>query len=240
MKKNRLTLLLIFFIIQGLSPQIAQAQNEKDYSINGLPAIYIDLQQPGDVVTKEEKLTATMRIENAYGSDYNEQQLYNGLVKISGRGNSTWGMPKKPYNIDLIDEEGEDNPATLLGMPADEEWALIANYSDKSLQRIPLAYYMGNAFGMEYSPRTRYVEVYLNNQYLGLYCLSEKIKKGDGRVDIKKLSDKASDQTEPNITGGYIVEVTPFGRIEPDEKYVTSKLNISYVFKYPQEKECNQ
>jgi hypothetical protein len=235
MIKNYLFTIFLFLII-SFAPLLAQAQNEKDFSINGLPTIYIDLKDPAGIITKEDKLLATMRIENAYGSNYDEKELYNGLIEISGRGNSTWTMPKKPYNLDLVDDEGEDNPAPLLGMPADEEWAIIANYSDKSLLRIPFAYYMGNAIGMEYSPRTRFAEVYLNNEYLGLYCLCEKIKKADDRVDVKKLTDKAEDQVEPNITGGYIVEVTPPGRIEPDEKYVTSDRGISYVFKYPKKK----
>lgn len=73
-----------------------------------------------------EKLEATMQIVKSDRSTYDESELYNGKIEIKGRGNTTWGRPKKPYSIDLIDDKGEDNPSALLGMPADEEWALIA------------------------------------------------------------------------------------------------------------------
>lgn len=226
----------IFCIAEICTPFSLRAQNKETLSLNGLPAIYITLQDPDVVVTKEDKLVADMRIENAYGSDYGDDQLYNGLIEISGRGNSTWGLPKRPYNIDLIDKEGEDNPSALLGMPADEEWALIANYSDKSLMRIPIAYYLGNAIGMDYSPRLRFVEVYLNGDYKGLYCLCEKIKKSDDREDVKKLTDDEEDQVEPRVTGGYIVEVDQPSRLDTDDKYIVSGRNNLFAFKYPKKK----
>ncbi len=235
MKKKNFLLLVIICFIQVFGNSAVQAQNEKDFSINGIPVIHIDLLEPG-TITKEDKLKARMRIENANGSNYSEEYLYNGMVLISGRGNSTWAMPKKPYNLDLITDNGDDNPASLLGMPADEEWAIIASYSDKSFLRIPVAYYLGNVLGMQYSPKTRFVEIYLNGTYAGFYILCEKIKKAEHRVNIEKLSDKAADQKEPNITGGYIVEVTPKDRITADEKYVTSNMGINFVFKYPKKK----
>ncbi|MEO6820427.1 MAG: CotH kinase family protein [Ginsengibacter sp.] len=233
-KKYLLSLIIIILI--GIAPQFVQGQNEIDFSINGLPVVHIDLLDSGAVITKEEILIATMRIENANGSNFSEKDLYNGRIEISGRGTSTWNMPKKPYKIELIKENGEDNPSSLLGMPADEDWALIANYADKSLMRVSLAYYLGNAMGMEYSPKTRFVEIYLNKEYLGIYDLSENIKKADKRVNIAKLSTKPEDQAEPAITGGYLVEVTPFDRIESDEKYVTTDSGVSVVFKYPKSK----
>ena len=67
---QKLSATVSLFLFISFTPLLAQAQNEKDFSINGLPTIYIDLKDPGGIITKEDKLLATMRIENAYGSNY--------------------------------------------------------------------------------------------------------------------------------------------------------------------------
>ncbi len=157
-----------------------------------------------------------------------------GLIEIEGRGNSTWTMPKKPYNIDLIDHSGEENEKPLLGMPADAEWCLLANYADKSFLRNPLAYFLAGLIGMEYAPKLRFAEVYLNGNYEGLYCLCEKIKRSKNRIDIKKLDKESPKQY---ISGGYIVEVTPQSRLTPkDSFFITPKLEQVFSIKYPKSK----
>lgn len=70
-------------------------------------------------------------------------------------------MPKKPYRLRL----GE--AASLLGMPADRDWALLANYADKSLVRNRLAMELGLRFGLSYSPRSQFVELDFNGEYEG-------------------------------------------------------------------------
>jgi hypothetical protein len=115
-------------------------------------------------------------------------------------------------------------------MPADNEWALIASYDDKSLLRNPLAYYLGNAIAMDYSPRYRFAEVYLDSSYLGLYILCEKIKRATSRVNIQKSSSS-------NLTGGYIIEVTTRSRIDStDSFFITPKRRELFVIDYPKSK----
>lgn len=180
-----------------------------------------------------EKLSATMVIKNSSSSSYSESELYNGKIEIKGRGNTTWGLPKKPYAIDLVTALNEDNPSSLLGMPADEEWVLLAFWRDRSLMRNPLAYYLGSQMtGLEYSPRFRYVEIFINGDYRGLYMLCEKIKRAKERVNISKLTTD-----DPNlISGGYILEVTPIDRVKIDEvsaMFKSTKRAINFVVKYP-------
>lgn len=189
---------------------------------------------------KAEKLSANMVIENANGSTYDDTELYNGLIKIKGRGNTSWNLPKRPYSIDLVDALGEDNPASLLGMPADEEWALVAFWTDRSYMRHPFGYFLGRMFdGINYSPRFRYVELYLNDDYRGVYMLVEKIKRSSDRVDVKKL-----DETKENgISGGYILEAIPYDRCKSDEVntyFKTNRGNHGFIFKYPKPKNATQ
>jgi spore coat protein CotH len=112
---------------------------------------------------------------------------YNGTIGIEMRGNSTQNMfPKKPYLIETRDSLGENLNISLLGMPEDNDWILLASYIDRTLIRDPLAYHLSSLTG-RWSSRCRFCEVVINGEYLGIYILTEKIKRDDNRLNIKKL-----------------------------------------------------
>ena len=92
-------------------------------------------------------------------------------------------------------------------MPSENDWILYAPYSDKSLIRNFLTFYLGNKLD-RYNTRTKYCELVLNGDYKGIYILMEKIKRDKDRVDIARLnkSDIAGDE----LTGGYIVKIDKF------------------------------
>ena len=78
---------------------------------------------------------------------------------------------------------------------------LNAPYSDKTLMRNTLAYALAASTG-HYAPRTRFCEVWLGEQYQGVYVLTEKIKRDKHRVDIQKYREGAT----PEETG-FIVKI---------------------------------
>lgn len=106
---------------------------------------------------------------------------YTGDVGIEIRGNSSLAWPKKSYAIELDSPGDGDRDAPLLGMPEDGDWVLHAPYTDKTLMRNVLAYGTSRAIG-GYAPRTRFVEVYLNENYRGVYALIEQPELKDERV----------------------------------------------------------
>lgn len=246
MKHKIFCFLFVYIILLFFSP--VKANKDYLFSPKGIAEIHITLHDEkkiGDIKRDEpnftaDRLKATMVIKNSATSTYNASELYNGLVGIKGRGNTTWGRPKRPYSLDLVDEAGENNPAALLGMPSDDEWILVAYWNDRSYMRIPLAYYLGSRMeGLAYSPRTRYIELYINGEYRGVYTLTEKIKRGKDRLDISKLTADVADQKLPRITGGYILEVIPHDRVKEKERnteFKTAKRGITFVFKYPKPK----
>jgi hypothetical protein len=83
-----------------------------------------------------------------------------------------------------------------------------------------------------YALCTRFVEVFLDRSggklsqrdYMGVYVLVEKIKRGKDRVNITEM--KASDTSEPNITGGYIFKRDHSERYE--QSFRTSQGNHFY------------
>ena len=107
------------------------------------------------------------------------------LDQIRGRGNSTWGFPKKPYQLklskkdDLLDTGDPDNMA--------KKWILLANYADATLMANQIALELGAAIGMEYNIGFKPVDLYYDGEYAGSYLLTEKVEIGPGRVDIFDL-----------------------------------------------------
>lgn len=106
------------------------------------------------------------------------------LDHISGRGNSTWAYPKKSYGIKL------KNKADLFGMGSAEKWVLLSNVEDRSYLRNKITYEMAIAAGMEGSPESQYIDLYMNGQYHGMYQLCEKIEIDPQRLPIADLGDQ--------------------------------------------------
>jgi hypothetical protein len=131
-------------------------------------------------------------------------------IGIKRRGNSSRYWAKGQYRVELRDETNADRDAGLLGLPAESDWTLHGPYPDKSLIRNALIYDLGRELGME-APRTRHFELFLNldggdlksSDYMGVYVLIEKIKQGNNRTDITEMT--ATDNTTPEVTGGYIM-----------------------------------
>ncbi|MBA3899161.1 MAG: CotH kinase family protein [Bacteroidetes bacterium] len=55
------------------------------------------------------------------------------------------------------------------------------------------------------SVRTKYVELFIDNDYRGVYLLVESIKRDKARINIAKLGPGVTDGLE--LTGGYIVRI---------------------------------
>ena len=114
------------------------------------------------------------------------------LSQIKGRGNATWGAPKKPYNIKF------DKKTSLLGMPKAKKWTLLASYYDPTLLRNPTAFEMAAQLGLPFGSAYRHADLYINGEYLGNYLFCESVEIGDNRVEIHDLS-KDNEAANPGI-----------------------------------------
>ena len=106
---------------------------------------------------------------------------YDGQIGISVRGRFSRRFPKRSYGLELQDAKGENLNASLLGMPADDDWVLYSPYNDRTLLRNVLAYDTARWMG-RYAARTRFVELFVGDDYQGVYVLMEKLKLHDRRV----------------------------------------------------------
>ena len=177
-----------------------------NFSSSNLPLVFINTN--GQTIQDNVRITADMGIiYNAFGTrnfltdPFNE---YNGKITIEYRGSSSQMFPKKAYSIETVDMLGNNNNVAIMDMPAENDWVLYAPYSDKSLLRNVLTYHLGEKLG-RYAPRTKLCEVFLDNNYQGVYVFMEKIKRDKNRVDIAKLD--TNDLAGDSLTGGYIVKI---------------------------------
>jgi len=119
--------------------------------------------------------------------------VWEGKLEIKGRGNSTWNMEKKPYNIKL------DKKVDLFGMGKTKKWSLIANHGDTSLIRNVLAYEAAERAGMPYTPQFTPVDVYINSDYMGSYLLTTRIGIDGSNVDIEDLEGNTEDVNKADL-----------------------------------------
>lgn len=118
---------------------------------------------------------------------------------IHYRGHSSRFFNKKNYDVGIVDDDRKKKDVALLGMEADNNWVLHGPYLDRSLIRNYLAMNLAGEI-MPYAPDVRFVELFVDDRYEGLYLLMEKVSRGDGRVPIA-TPERNSNQT------GYIVNI---------------------------------
>jgi CotH kinase protein len=160
-----------------------------------LPLLKITTTSGTAIVSKDVYMTGAMSLQDSSGAE-----VARGTLEIKGRGNTTWlFFPKKPYRVKLT------TSTSLLGMPANRHWVLLANYSDKTLLRNELAFALSRMAGMAWTPRARWVDLEVNGAYEGIYQLVEHVRIGADRINIQAM--KASDTSATDITGGYLLEV---------------------------------
>lgn len=108
-----------------------------------------------------------------------EYSDFCGTGLIRGRGNSSWDWyDKKPYKFKL------DSKSKLLGLEKAKNWNLLANYRDVTDMMNTFAFETARSMGMPFTNHSRYVEVFLNHEYIGLYQLTEKIEIKANRIDM--------------------------------------------------------
>lgn len=136
-----------------------------------------------------------------YGAD-----LQPTKCSIKIRGNYSSGLEKKPYTLKF------DKKTSVLDLTPEKSWVMIASHLDLSQMRNYTAYEIAKAFdGTEFVPRMRFVDVFVNGNYRGLYLLGDKIDISSTRFTLDQKS------TEPDI--GVIMELEKDFRAEGKKGY---------------------
>lgn len=189
-----LYLLLALFLLA--LPKVAA----EDFTrLSNLPAIYINTFDHCPITSKTDYVYATMH----YVDENDNLTTYDSL-QIRGRGNSTWGLPKKPFRIKFHKKEkflGQ-------GYAKAKSWTLLANAGDKSLMRNAVTSLMGEFTSLKFNPAAKFVDLVLNGEFLGNYQISDQVEVRPHRVDIMEQDLPLYDASD--ISGGYLLEVDGF------------------------------
>lgn len=154
-------------------------------------------------------------------TDTNGSVLENDVL-LKVRGNSTaldW-VTKKSFTFKF------DKKTDVLHMGSAKKWALLANCFDPTLIRNYIGLHTAKELSLPYTSEQRIVEVWIDNEYRGMYTLTEPIGDSKTRVDID------------TDNGDFIVEYEAT-RSEDDVSYMTID-GLRFAAKEPSEPDAAQ
>jgi hypothetical protein len=160
-----------------------------------------------DTIVDETNKTMAMRV--IYNGDQQNHlsdsaREYSGKIGIELHGVTSLTYPQKSYGITTYDSLGVPENVKLLDFPKENDFILYAPWNDKTLMRNVLMYDLARKMGW-YAPHCKFVELFLDTTYLGVYVLMEKIKIDKSRVPITQI--KTTDNAGDSLTGGYIFKI---------------------------------
>lgn len=146
-----------------------------DYMLSAVPIFRIKTEDASitEIPSKDYYLNAELEIDGQ-----NVFENFQGTTEIKGRGNSTWGYPKKPYRLKL------SKKASLCGFGTAKNYVLLANYLDPTLMMNAVAFKIAHLLEMPYTHHAIPVDVELNGKYKGSYMLTEQVEVKENRIDL--------------------------------------------------------
>ena len=158
-------------------------------------------------IQNEPKVPGQMRIYEG------GEEVFSSRIGIEYRGSTSFRLSdKRSYGFETWDENDNDESKPILDLPKEEDWILMGHVFrestgtifDPTLMRHHIGYELYRSMG-RYAARSRFVDLTVNGDYVGIYLLMEKLKRDNDRIDIARLEE--GDNTPDLITGGYILKI---------------------------------
>lgn len=156
----------------------------------GMPVITITTQEASD-----EESTGVMWVYDQYRS---AAEYQSSACSWHIRGASSRSYEKLSYKLTLT-----DNKLSLLGMRKDDDWILNSLYDDEGLIHNKLSYEVWQEIAASNSVQNdegismEYAELFMDNEYLGIYGLMERIDKKALALNDRDILYKCRDQIYP-------------------------------------------
>ena len=146
-----------------------------EFLLSAIPELTITTTDPSiaEIPSKDYYLEDTLAVNGRGG-----YEDYTGKTEVKGRGNSTWGYPKKPYRLKL------NKKAEICGLGKAKNYVLLANHLDPTLMLNSVAFKIGRLLELPFTNHAIPVDVVLNGIYKGSYLLTEQIEVKENRVDL--------------------------------------------------------
>ena len=153
-----------------------------------LPVIYMNTK--GQQILKENVICGNIALldgnEEAQSVSAVPNSIYRATIKY--RGASSYSkFDKKQYRIKFYKNSKEnEKKVSLAGMGANSEWVLNGPYLDKTLIRNKLVYDLARELN-GWAPDTRFVELFVDGEYQGVYLAVEPVTNGESRLRLAEF-----------------------------------------------------
>lgn len=159
---------------------------------------------PVMALTYDEGAFSAMTFTPATFTLYEADSVSTYACRVRRRGATSLVYDKPNYAIKVVDDEGEDQDVRLCGMRKDNYWVLDGMASDygKVRNRVSMDLWLDYSrppYHQEAEPkavngyRGRYVEVWVNDRYEGLFCLMERVDRKQLKLKKYKKAHEAPD-----------------------------------------------
>lgn len=167
------------------------------YELNWVEKIFVNLDNIIVVKLQNASVFLTINSEELKSLDQNKKKKHSGVILciqpngsieyedglkwIHGRGSSSWDYSrKKSYTLKL------DKKSSLFGLEKSDKFCLLSNCFDGSHLKNKIALEIAERSELEFTPKTTFVNLWINGEYRGLYLLSNKIEVSKHGVNILK------------------------------------------------------
>ena len=213
MQDMRRIILLLLTVLFSESLHAQESQYEQMKSLldeNSLPLVNLTVDI--STVNRTDYVQGEIEITDYLRRTDPESQTVHYQCKLRYRGASASGYDKKSFAVKLYGEAGEDLDANIFGIREENSWILDAMAIDRIRMRNRVCFDVGNDmsqtpyetnYGNRNGTKGVFVEVFLNGDYHGLYCMTDKIDRkllglkkakvdNNGEVTVKGLLYKGN------------------------------------------------
>lgn len=153
-----------------------------------LPVVYMNTK--GQQVLKENAIWGNIALLDGNGEEQSVFSVPNSIYRatIKYRGASSYSeFDKKQYRIKFYKNKKDSaKKVSLAGMGANSEWVLNGPYLDKTLIRNKLVYDLARELN-GWAPDTRFVELFVDGEYQGVYLAVEPVTNGESRLRLSEF-----------------------------------------------------
>ena len=153
-----------------------------------LPVVYMNTS--GQQILKENVIWGNIALLDGNGEEQSVFSVPNSIYRatIKYRGASSYSkFDKKQYRIKFYKNKKDSaKKVSLAGMGANSEWVLNGPYLDKTLIRNKLVYDQARELN-GWAPDTRFVELFVDGEYQGVYLAVEPVTNGESRLRLSEF-----------------------------------------------------
>ncbi len=160
------------------------------------PCIHIVTEGQQPIVSKEEYVPSVIHVSNC-AEEY--EMAAEGGVKVRGNSTADQEENEKPYRIKFAKKQ---NMLGLHGGNKYKSWVLLRSYWNLAPDYMAFNLAKTIFAGEYYSSDCIYVNLYVNDEYKGIYVLCEQNQAAAGRIDVYEPKEG---ETRTDI--GYLVEM---------------------------------